>query len=113
MEEKIIEEFGCNADDSLHRVVRSFYLRVRSGPLEAIPVGSIVRLKPEMARETFCACKTEPITIGEIFEVLQDIQLVGADGLWIKALQGDEVKLSRQEAFDLLRKKMVREKKGE
>jgi hypothetical protein len=111
--EQVIEEFGCNPDDGLHRVIRSFFLTTRNGPLEAIAPGSIVRLTPATAQETFYAGKTEPLEIGEVFEVLQAIQVVGSDGLWIKAAQGDQVKLDRSEAVELLRQNKIRERKGE
>lgn len=107
-EQKIIEELVCSPDDSLHKVIRSFYLQVVAGPLTPVPVGSIVRLKPETSLETFYGGKTEPVELPSTFKVLRPIQMVGEDGNWVKASEGDLVKLDKTEALEFLRKGMVK-----
>jgi hypothetical protein len=111
-QEVIVEEFGSTADDPVHKVVHGFYLRTRNGPLEVLMPGQLVRLTPATAMEAFQGFQIEPLEIGELFTVVRPIQIVGSDGCWICAGIGDEVRLSKTEAIDFLRKGAVREKKG-
>jgi len=109
--QEVIEEFGY-PDGDLYLVTRSFLLRVKDGPLQPVKPGQVVRLSSDSAAEAFLGFKIEPLEIGELFTVLRPIEIVGADGCWICAVPGDEVRLSRSEALDFLRKGLVKQKEG-
>lgn len=109
-QEVIVEEFGVSADDPVHRVIHGFQLRLRDGPLEALKPGQLVRLTQGTAQEAFWGNRTEPVEIGEIFVALQPIQVAGLDACWLRADIGDEVKLSRIEALDFLKKGWIKQK---
>jgi hypothetical protein len=107
--EAIIKEFGSEETDEIFLVVRSFLLRTKAGPPEAVPVGAKVRLTPLTGKETFLAGQTQPVLLGEEFEAMQAFRDVGPDGLWVSVAQGDLIRLTRTEAVDYLRKRLVKE----
>ena len=109
---EIFVQFGLEENQGrLYKVVRSFLLPTRFGPLTQIPHGSKVRLDDKLAEEAFYGNRVEPIELGEFFTVIRPVQIVGPDGCWIMGEPGDTVKLSRDEAIKLLRQGYIKEVK--
>lgn len=112
-QESVIAEWGITSDGGrLYEVERPFWLNVKDGPLEAVKKGDIVMLGQRTGQEMFLANKVCPIELGEIFEALADFRTINSNGEWLEVKRGDILKLSRDEALTLLRRREVKEKKG-
>lgn len=103
-EEEIITEVGTTEADDLYRVTKSFYLIIRAGPAVAIPVGSVVRLRADTARENFPA-RVLPANLPDPaqYEVIEKFQTADSEGLWITLNVGDVIELSLGEALPLMK----------
>lgn len=110
MADEIIKELGSSDEDSLCIVTRSFFLRVRNGPLQRVEPSQHCRLTPQTAADTFYSGRTEPIEVAEEFEIVRSFQWI-KDGEYINLGQGDLIRLTRDEAIKLLREQMVKERR--
>ncbi len=109
--EAITHQFGVGDEGDLYRVERDFFLDVKLGPLIPVRKGQIVRLSRKSGVEFFCAGKVAPVEIGTVFEAVRDFR-TAQNGEWLDVQAGDTLRLERDEALELLRQGMVKQKKG-
>jgi len=108
-EREVFEEFGSSPDDRIFRAsAKPFHLETCDGPTQIIRLGNLVRLKKETAVAAFYAGMVEPLDLPENYVVVHPHTIVGPDNLWLHLHPGDQVRLEREVAVKLLRKKIVK-----
>jgi len=111
--EEIILECGSTEADEIWKVIKSFYLIIRAGPPVVIPVGSLVRLRPDSASEIF-PFSVLPANLQDPgkYEAIEKFKVVNADGYWEVIDRGDILELTLGEAIPLIKKFQVKPVKG-
>jgi hypothetical protein len=109
-EEDIIREYSVQTGEApsggVWRVMRSFYLKIKNGPLCPLTPGVLAELSKETANLNFYIGRIEPLDISREFEVTRKFRTV-INGLYCNLRPGDRIELERGEALDLMRKGVV------
>jgi hypothetical protein len=102
--EEIFCECGSSEGDEVWKVTQSFQLITKAGPPVVMPVGSLVRLRPETAREVF-PFRALPVNLTDPgrYECIEDFRTTNADGCWELIKVGDILELTLAEALPLMR----------
>lgn len=111
-EKEVIFECGSTESDEVYRLTQSFQLIIRAGPPVAIPVGALVRLRPDSARENFHRLIPMNLKDPDQYEVVAKFRTVNAEGYWENFNVGDVLELTLEEALPLMRNFKVRPKRG-
>ena len=112
-EEEVFFECGSTDADEIWKVIKSFYLIIRAGPPVVIPVGSLVRLRPDSAREIF-PFSVLPANLQDPgkYEAIEKFKTVNGEGYWEMIDKGDILELTLAEAIPLIKKSQVKPVKG-
>jgi hypothetical protein len=108
-EENVIREYvsiGETPSAGVFRVNRSFYMKVRNGPLVLVKAGQRVELGKTTRDELFSIGKIQPEKIPEKFTVRVPFRTVIND-LYVDLRIGDIIELSPEEALKYWRQGFV------
>jgi hypothetical protein len=112
-EEEVFFECGSTSDDEIWKVTKSFQLIIKAGPPVPMPVGALVRLRPDSARELF-PFHVLPANLQDPgkYEAIEKFKVVDINGYWEFIGKGDVLELTLAEAIPLIRKFQVKPMKG-
>ena len=107
-------EFGVARETGEEYVAEhSFLLPISNGPMVSIPVGARVLVSRQTGEQLFYSRQARPVKLPEVFQVIRQFQKIGPDGEYLNLDVGDILRLTADEAVDLLRRGQVKGKKEE